>query len=142
MRNARLILCEKNGIWAVALRRELAGTGIRVYETRSRDECRDELAESPASFLGLELTSENIDDVYHFVMVSRDKFPHSRAVVLGLCGTELFECAMREAGVIHATFSPRHLGTVAILVQRHLYARPENGSSLRESIFARLPWGD
>ena len=52
---ARLIVCERTGRWAVALRRELADAGVRVWETRTLADCWNELAESPASFVVLEL---------------------------------------------------------------------------------------
>ena len=47
---AKLIVCERTGRWAVALRRELAEAGVRVWETRTLADCRDELVENPASF--------------------------------------------------------------------------------------------
>ena len=52
---ARLLVCERTGRWAVALRRELAEVGVRVWESRTLDFCWNELAASPASFLVLEL---------------------------------------------------------------------------------------
>ena len=52
---ARLLVCERTGCWAVALRRELAEAGVRVWETRTLADCFEELAESPASFVVLEL---------------------------------------------------------------------------------------
>ena len=45
---ARLIVCERTGRWAVALRAELAGAGVRVWETRLLDDCWNEMAKSPA----------------------------------------------------------------------------------------------
>jgi transcriptional regulator with GAF, ATPase, and Fis domain len=58
---ARLIVCERTGRWAVALRRELAEAGVRVWETRTLADCWTELAESPASFLVLELGADVAD---------------------------------------------------------------------------------
>ncbi len=52
---ARLIVCERTGRWAVALRRELAGSGVRVWETRTLADCRGELSKSAASFAVVEL---------------------------------------------------------------------------------------
>ena len=48
-------MCERTGRWAVALRRELAATGVRVWETRTLAGCREELEQSPASFVTLEV---------------------------------------------------------------------------------------
>ena len=52
----RLMVCERSGPWAAALRRELAEAGVRVWETRSLAECWESLAAAPASFLIVELT--------------------------------------------------------------------------------------
>lgn len=62
-RPARLIVCERTGRWAVALRRELAGSGVRVHESRSIAECWQGLAESPAGFAVVELTGGNLASV-------------------------------------------------------------------------------
>jgi hypothetical protein len=51
----RLVVCERSGRWAMALRRELAGAGLRVWETRNMADCGALLGESPASFVVLEL---------------------------------------------------------------------------------------
>jgi len=142
MQQARVILCEKNGTWAVAFRRELASPVIRVYETRSRKQCREEVALSPASFVGLEVTAENIDAAHNFVTCLREEFPCSCVVVLGSRDSEPYEFPLREAGAIFATFSPRHLSAAVTLARRQLMTVSDTGTSLRETIFARLPWSE
>lgn len=126
----------------MALRRALAGTGIRVFETRSRQECFEELARSPHSLVALELTASNAERVYQFLAQLSDRFPGAKAVILGQRGTEPFEAEMREAGAMHAVFGPRQLPSLAKLAQRHLSAAPVPEASVRQRILARLPWGD
>ena len=46
----RLIVCERSGTWAAALRRELAEAGVGLGETRSLVECWESLAAATASF--------------------------------------------------------------------------------------------
>ena len=58
---ARLIVCERTGAWAVALRRELAALGVRVWETRSAAGCRVELLEHPASFVLLQAFGDVVE---------------------------------------------------------------------------------
>ena len=74
---ARLIVCERTGRWAVALRRELADAGVRVWETRTLAGCREELEQSPASFVALELTGDLLALLRFMVRQSHD-FPAAR----------------------------------------------------------------
>ncbi len=69
---ARLIVCERTGRWAVALRRELAATGVRVWETRTLAGCREELEQSPASFVALEVAGDLTGLLRFMVQQSRD----------------------------------------------------------------------
>lgn len=136
---ARLIVCEKSGRWAVALRREL-GAKPRVYETRSLPECWEELAASPASWLLLEVTAANLEGLMvRLESLGRD-FPAARAVVCGDRPLASREWLLREAGATHAVFSPRELAPVARLAVRHLAGVSLPPQSLRERVWERLPW--
>lgn len=136
---ARIIVCEKTGRWAVALRREL-GAKPRVYETRSLPECWEELAASPASWLLLEATEANLDGLtLRLTELGRD-FPEARAVVCADRSLAPCEWLLREAGAVHAVFSPRELVPVARMSKRHLAAVPLPPRSVRERVWERLPW--
>jgi len=142
MQKARVILCEKNGTWAVALRRELSLWAIRVYETRSHGQCLEEAALSPHSFIAVEVMLDSVESSHRFVARLRGEFPSSSVVILGTPDTEPYEFALREAGAIFATFSPRRLSNVATLAHRHLTSVAESASSIRDSVFENLPWGE
>lgn len=137
---ARLIVCEKTGRWAVALRRALGGRP-RVYETRSLAECWDELAASPASWLALEASEANLDKLWGRLATLGHRFPLACAMVCGQRAIAPYEWLLREAGAVHAVFSPRELGGAARLAVRHLAQAPEPTQSPRERIWSRLPWG-
>lgn len=144
METARIIVCEKTGCWAVALRRELS-VRRRVFETRSLDECRQELAAHPASFVLLELRKTNVAAMLEMLdWLSRQT--HVRAAVAGDRGLEPWAALVREAGAIDATFSPRAMRAVARLVERHLtdveplIARQAAQQSPLDQIRSRLPW--
>lgn len=136
---ARLIVCEKTGRWAVGLRREL-GKAPRVYETRSLADCWDELAASPASYLVLEATEANIEMLTSRLAEVRVRFPLATAIVCGERAMARYEWLLREAGAIHAVFSPRELAPAARLAARHLAAVAEPPIPLRERVWERLPW--
>jgi hypothetical protein len=138
---ARLIVCERTGRWAVMLRRELADSGIRVWETRTLDECWTELATSPASFVVLELGSDAGGLLDRMIRQPR-QFPMARLAVVADRPLTEYEWLMREAGAVHFACSPRQVGTLAQLACRHLAQVPAAPQSLTEQVWASLPWGE
>jgi hypothetical protein len=137
---ARLIVCEKTGRWAVALRRELAPHGVRAYETRSLAECRRELEQHPASLVALELTGGNAAQLGEWIERISREFPGARLVVLGSGEARVFETWVREAGAVGAAFSSRRLGAIARLARRHLAMAPQEELGFRGQVQRRLPW--
>ena len=138
---ARLIVCERSGQWAVALRRELAEAGVRVWETRTLADCRNELVKSPASFVVLQLAG---DPAALLCFMARQpwEFPAARlAVVADRCQAGC-QWPMREAGAVHFLCSPRQAGLLARLACRHLAQVPPPQQSLGERIWSSLPWGE
>lgn len=136
----RLIVCERSGEWAVALRRELGEAGPRVYETRSLPECWQSLAGHEASFLLLELSPATVDDLIARLASLEREFPAARAVVVAERSLADYEKLLREAGAVHFVSSPRLLGEVAELARRHFAQSPRSRRPLMEEIRARLPW--
>lgn len=146
MQNSRFIICEKRGKWATALRKQVNGNGnhgasLRVFETRSHQQCLAELSEDPNSFVGLELKDRNAPDVFDVINVIRSRFPGARVVVFGDAEMASVEPEIREAGAIHVAYSPRQLSTVAKLAERHAAQASPPEMNLRQSVMARLPWG-
>jgi hypothetical protein len=138
---ARLLVCEKSGEWAAALRRsaaELAASHV-VGETRSLAECREALEAAPASMIVFEISLANLEMVLSW-MVELDRFPLARAIVVG--GREIgpYEWLLREAGALHVALAKRSLRPVATLALRHLAAYPPEPTGIVERIFANLPW--
>ena len=137
---ARLIVCERTGCWAVALRRELAGAEIRVWETRTLADCWTELAQSPASFLVLEM-GRNVAELLGRMARLPREFPAARLAVVADRSLAGYEGLMREAGAVHFVCSLRQVGLLARLACRHLAQVPPPQQSLTERISANLPWG-
>jgi hypothetical protein len=138
---ARLIVCERTGRWAVVLRAELAGAGVRVWETRILDDCWSELAKSPASFLVVELGGNAAELLRRMARQPRD-FPAARVAVVANRSQAGRQWLMREAGAVHFVCSPRQVGPLAQLACRHLAQVPPPPQSLAEQIWANLPWGE
>ena len=142
MAAAKLIVCEKSGTWAAALRRELAADEIRVYETRSLAECCDELRAAPASFVLCEATAANVANVCEFLAWLARRRPDTRAVVAASADAAEFADLFYEAGAIHVVTNARALRVAANLVRRHLQRFPAQQDSLRTQLWSRLPWSE
>ncbi len=150
---ARLIVCEHAGRWAVALRRELAARPfggarsvphrweLRVYETRSLADCWEMLAEAPASFVIVELSTGGAAALLgQMARLGRD-FPLARVAVVADRSLAGYQWLMREAGAVHFVCSPRQAGPLAHLAAGHLAQAPAPRRSLTQQIWAGLPWG-
>jgi hypothetical protein len=136
---AKLIVCERTGRWAVALRRELGTAGVRVWETRTLADCRDELIENPASFVVVELGA-NPRGLLRLLVSQSHRFPAARLAVVADRSHGNYESLMREAGAVHFLCSPRQAGLLARLACRHLAEVPPPQQSMAERIWAGLPW--
>ncbi len=139
-RPARLIVCERMGRWAVVLRRELAGSDLRVYETRSLVECWKELAESPAGLAVVELTAGSIAPLLQRLARLHSDLPLARVAVVADRSLVKYEWLIREAGAVHFTCSSRQLGPLARVAGGHLDRAPSPPKTLVEKVWDRLPW--
>jgi hypothetical protein len=137
---ARFIVCERTGKWAIALRRELQTGGPRVFETRSLDDCRRELAVSPASFVAVEVTADNFETLVMWMKRLETDCPRARVAVLGDRHLEAGQWLLREVGAVQVVFSPRELGSIARMVRRHLASLPVVEDSDRQLVWRKLPW--
>ncbi len=142
---ARVIVCERTGRWAIALQRELGalspGADVPLVEARSVQACWAALAESPAGIAVVEVTAANVDPLLGRIARLPGEFPLAAVVVVAERALVDYEWLMREAGALHFTCSIRQLGPVAQLVRRHLRQAPRPVRSVREEIWAGLPWG-
>lgn len=136
-----LIVCERSGRWAVALRRELGEVECRLEETRVLADCWDRLAEHPASIVVLELSAGNAAALVDGLGRCERQFPGARVAVVAVGELQPYEWLVREAGAVHFVTSPRQLGPLAAVARRHWSQTPEPRRSLAERIWAGLPWG-
>ena len=138
---ARVVVCEREGRWAVALGRELSRSKGSICQTRSVDECWEALGRWPASFVVVELTRTNARALLERMAWLERDFPLARVAVVADRALGFCERLMREAGAVHFTVSPRQLGPLGRVALRHLEAAPRPQLSLTERIWASLPWG-
>jgi hypothetical protein len=137
---ARLIVCERSGKWAVAMRRSSQIGSCRVYETRSPEECRDEVQASPASLVAVEATTANFEDILDWLAELRRDFPLCHVVVLGHRGLQRGQWLLREAGAAHVVHSPRDVDAVIRIASRQLKGKSDTDQLTRERLLDRIPW--
>ena len=98
------------------------------------------LQQSPASFLGLELTGDNFESVAcSLKQLSRD-YPRARAVILSERSLQHYEWILREAGAVDFLVSPRRLRLLAAMAKRHIGRVWSNSTARDQTIWQRLPW--
>jgi len=141
MSTALLIICERTGTWAAALRRALADR-VKLRETRSLEACESELSTAPQSILALELNATNVERVLDLLARLAWQAPQARAIVLADRRWRAYEWLLREAGAVHVVTSRRDLGSVADLVAAHVARLPVRPASVTQRIWDALPWGD
>ncbi len=138
---AQLIVCERTGDWAGALRRALAERSGEVRECRTLADAEQMLDRWSASLVAVEVTPAGFATVLCWLADLQCRWPLARAVAL--VSRELDEearWALREAGAIHVALSPRELHSVARIAVRHLAHAPARETTARERIFGSLPW--
>jgi hypothetical protein len=134
-----IIVCERSGAWAAALRGHLPRE-LPLRETRTLADCRQELAAAPASLLVVEVSDSNLGGVLDLAADVEHIFPWARLVAVAARDGEDREWLLREAGAIHFTTSPRTAATLARLAARHAARIPLPRAALVAEIWDSLPW--
>lgn len=139
--DASVIVCERSGDWALALKREPAFAGIALRQTRSLRQCQELLAEAAECFVIAELAGDPALLLAWAMQLARER-PAVRLAVVADRSLAEYEEAVREAGVVLFLTSPRELHRIAPAVRNYFRRFPPPQRSLREEIWRRLPWGE
>jgi hypothetical protein len=137
----RVIVCERRGLWAQALRRELRDFATAMAETRSLTECQQELRAAPSSVVVIESSVAAIEAVLSFLGRLPSEFPQAAAVVLAGLDERRWEWLLRELGAMYVAHSRRGLDVVAEIVQSR-FAGSTREPKLAERILAEIGWGE
>lgn len=139
MNPVHLIVCERTGRWAVALKRAL-GDELKLTETRSLPACTAELSHDPFGVVAVEVTSLNLEAVLASLAAWQRRFPDARVIALGDESLAAADHLLREAGAALVLHSTRESPRAAKLVQRHAARVPAPDLPLEQAIHNRLPW--
>ena len=140
-RPPRVIVYERSGRWAAALRPQLPPE-TPLAETRSLGECSAELALSPGSLLALEVTERNLAAVVDLLCGLSRRDPLARALVLAGDGMVASEALLREAGAVHFMTTTRAATGLEQVFENHFRRVPSPPKNLADSVWESLPWAD
>jgi hypothetical protein len=140
MSRCHLIVCEKTGRWAAALRSALGERPPSLVETRSLAGCEAALVDAPHSLVALETTASNLEATLAFVGRSIGRFP--RCYFVALLDPEICDAALliREGGAIATFDSVLDAARIVRLAKRQLARAPRQEAEGRESVWERMPW--
>lgn len=143
-----LIVLERSGNWATALRSRFNESEVRVFETRTASDCRQRLLQHPRAIAALELTAANARPLLSTLLALHSELPGVCSIIMAERRMAGYESLFREAGAIHFVVSPRSLGDVGQIVRRFAAldassaSAPSDRDDPRPAIVANLPWSD
>ena len=135
-----LIVCEKTGRWAAALRCAAGSRELPISEVRSLEQAERELSVHRAAIVAMEVGEASLVRVATRLAAWSKRFPDAAFLILAEEQLVPLEPRLRETGALHAVFSPRDLSATVRLIRRHLARAARPPQTLEESIWARLPW--
>ncbi len=141
MIRARLIVCEQQTHWTVALRWALVGGSISVRSEPDSEACWRLLDCSPGSVLVLELRHELLARLGARLLEFNDQFPWARLIVAGEFEDASALWLARELGAVQALTSIRNLTPTIRLIRRHFEQLPDLERSYRDQVWDQMPWG-
>ena len=139
MNESNVVVCEKTGRWAAAIRRML-GPAFSLCETRSWPACLQELRARTAALVAIEVLPENAEAVSRRLAELTKHTRHVYAILLADRSLQNVEWLLREAGAVHVLFSPREIIRVRPMWERLRAQLPPSRTTFREQVWSRLPW--
>lgn len=158
MSTPALLVCERRGDWAFALRRAFAqlpaGERPRIVETRSVAECRERWSSSDdvgaaSAALVVEWIPAAAEQICELLIAHCRSLPTGVRIVVAAPPADApersaCESLLREAGATEVVDSPRRVAAAVDLVRRRLAARPQASpiepKSIADRVRASLPW--
>jgi hypothetical protein len=138
MSAVRLIVCEKTGRWAAAVK--AARPAARLAEVRSLTQCQRELDASPRSIAAVEVTAENLEIALGWLVQVSRRYPDVRLVALLTPGLAAAESLLREAGAVEVLRSTIEAPLLAHMAARQAPLAPDQAGNFRQLVAERLPF--
>lgn len=139
MNNQDVIVCERSGLWATAMRRALL-LSSELCETRSWAACKREIQTRSAALVALEVSPENAEAACGRLIRLAHQFPRVRAVLLADRKLRHVEWLLREAGALDVVYAFSDLPRLRTVLARFREQAPCTPPGFRDAVQARLPW--
>ena len=139
MNESSVVVCEKTGKWAAAIRR-LLRPASGLCETRSWQACLQEVRTRTAALVALEVLPENAESVCRRVAELTRRFRQVHVILLADRNLQTVEWLLREAGAAHVLFSPRDIVRLRPIIERFWTQIPPSRKTFREHVWSQLPW--
>jgi len=139
MNDQDLVVCERTGTWAAAMRRAL-GLLSGPCETRSWAACLREVRARSAALVALEISPENAEAACGRIADFTQRFPRVRVVLLADRKLRPVEWLLREAGAVDVLFSLCDVPRLQPVLRRFGEQMPSSRPGFREQVWSRLPW--
>jgi len=111
---AAIVVWERTGVWAAAIRRELPRSIRPVLEARSWDECVAHCGEHQSAWLSLELRTDNAVVIGQTLLTLQRQFPNARPVVVADPTFATLEFALRDCGALAVLTSVRQIAELGL----------------------------
>ena len=139
MNERSVVVYEKTGKWAAAIRRVLRPES-GLCETRSWPACLQELRARTAALVAVEVLPDNAEAVCRRLAELAKRSRHVHAILLADRSLQKVEWLLREAGAVHVLFSPRDIVRIRPMWERFGAQIPPSRMTFREHVWSRLPW--
>jgi DNA-binding NarL/FixJ family response regulator len=139
---SELIVLERDGEWAAALRREFDDATVRVVETRSWDETWEILAQSPSTLVAAELSASNPQRMLAALARAERRHPQAAIIVLADRRMAAYRDLLLEAGALNFITSPRRLHEVRGILKRRASRFDTTARDRLDEIRDNLPWSE
>jgi DNA-binding NarL/FixJ family response regulator len=137
-----LIVLERDGNWAAAVRREFDDAIFPIVEARSWDETWKVVDKMPAALVAAELSAADPERM--LAVLSRIERRHPQAAVVVLADRRFapYRDLLLEAGALHFITSPRRLHEIRGIVKRRAARFGITARDRLDEIRTNLPWSE
>jgi hypothetical protein len=130
-----------------------------LVETRNLADAAAALETATDSFIAVEVRPQNLGEILPWLAKLNERYPQVRLVALAEPSFngpldldsdrnarpfDLVAAALREAGALHVAHSPRSLGPVLQIAQRHFQSQMSQNAAANlspiERVWDSLPW--
>lgn len=136
----QVVICERDGRWAAALRRHWPETLPPIREVRGLALCSQEELRRPENVFAVEATPSSAGELATWLRSLGSGNRSARIIVLSTVALRSWEWLWREAGAVHVVYRRRDMAEVVRMLQRQEHEFPTPPTSPSSELMSMLPW--